>query len=131
MESILYNISQVLGITVIHSLWQGLLVYFILRIIFNGVPQLSSVKKYNLAVIALSSITLWFIYTLFFEIQAYNWASTNTVHLSSLIPYLNLTVKTQFAVGNNTPYYKIAGYLPYVSTLYLAGLLANVVKLGY
>ena len=131
MESILYNISQVLGITVIHSLWQGLLVYFILRIIFNGAPQLSSVKKYNIAVIALSSITLWFIYTLFFEIQAYNWASTNNAHISPLIPNLNLTVKDQLYPGNRTFYYKIAGYLPYVSALYLAGLLANVVKLGY
>lgn len=131
MESTLYNISQVLGITVIHSLWQGLLVYFILRIIFNGAPQLSAVKKYNLAVIALSSITLWFIYTLFFEIQAYNWASTNTATLSPLIPNLNLTVKDQLYQGNSTLYYKIAGYLPYVSALYLAGLLANVVKLGY
>ncbi len=130
MESTLYNISQILGITVIHSLWQGLLVYVILRVIFTGVPQLSSVKKYNLAVIALSSITLWFIYTLFFELQAYNWASTNAVHLSPLIPYLNLTVKTQLS-ADDILHYKIAGYLPYVSTLYLAGLLANVVKLGY
>ncbi|WP_259071799.1 M56 family metallopeptidase [Mucilaginibacter sp. X4EP1] len=131
MESTLYNISQVLGITVIHSLWQGLLVYFILRIIFNGAPQLSAVKKYNLAVIALSSITLWFIYTLFFEIQAYNWVSTNTATISPLIPNLNLTVKGQLYPGNSTLYYKIAGYLPYVSALYLAGLLANVIKLGY
>jgi bla regulator protein BlaR1 len=31
MENLFYNISQVLGITILHSLWQGLIIYALLR----------------------------------------------------------------------------------------------------
>ena len=81
MESILYNISQVLGITIIHSLWQGLLIYFILRTIFAGAPTLSPVKKYNVAVIAMLSVSVCFIYTLYSEISSYNWVNLKPFHV--------------------------------------------------
>jgi hypothetical protein len=45
MENILYNISQVLGITIIHSLWQGLLIYFLLRVVLLSASGLTASKK--------------------------------------------------------------------------------------
>jgi hypothetical protein len=45
MENIAYNISQVLGITIIHSLWQGLLIYFFLRVILLFTAWLPASKK--------------------------------------------------------------------------------------
>jgi len=63
MQTILYNISQVLGITIIHSLWQGLMIYFILRIAFAGFSSLTAVKKYNLAIGAMIAIATCFVYT--------------------------------------------------------------------
>ncbi|HMG11037.1 MAG TPA: hypothetical protein VK609_21135, partial [Mucilaginibacter sp.] len=62
MENLFYNISQVLGITIIHSLWQGLLVWFALRLLFTCAPSLSSVKKHNLSMAAMLTISVWFIY---------------------------------------------------------------------
>ncbi|GAC1311778.1 MAG: hypothetical protein NVSMB24_31960 [Mucilaginibacter sp.] len=48
METILYNISQVLGITIIHSLWQGLFIYFALRMALMFSAQLSASKDIGL-----------------------------------------------------------------------------------
>jgi bla regulator protein BlaR1 len=73
MENILYNISQVLGITIIHSLWQGLLIYFLLRVVLLFASGLTASKKYLLAVSSLLAITGWFAYTLINEIQLYDW----------------------------------------------------------
>ena len=85
MENILYNISQVLGITIIHSLWQGLLIYFMLRYgIDVFYAQFSSSKKYMLAVTSLLAITGWFIYTLVNEIHIYNWLAVKPAKLSAM-----------------------------------------------
>ena len=125
MESILYNISQVLGITVIHSLWQGLLLWIILRIAFITAPSLSSVKKYNLSVAAIVSIFICFVYTLYTEVGIYNWAGLRSVVAMPLLPYLNPGRVVQTKSFYNT----IAGYLPYISAVYIAGLTVNLVKL--
>ena len=73
MASTLYNISQVLGITVIHSLWQALLIYFMLRVVLTLGNKLPSAVKYHLALTSLLAITGWFVYTLVTEINVYNW----------------------------------------------------------
>jgi beta-lactamase regulating signal transducer with metallopeptidase domain len=129
MESLTYNISQVLGITILHSLWQGLLIYFILRIALIAAPSLSPIKTYNLAIIAMVSMFVWFIYTLTTEVQAYNWVNLKTIAASPLLPYLNLSISTP-PVYNQFFYYAIAGYLPYISTIYIAGLVVNLVRLA-
>jgi len=128
MESILYNVSQVLGLSIIHSLWQGMLVYFVLRIVFAGAPSLSSVKRYNLAIFAMLSVTACFFYTLFAEIQTYNWVSVRPVHPGSLLPLGGLPANSPFAPGF---YARVSEYMPYICALYFAGLLANMVKLGW
>ena len=127
----MYNISQVLGITIIHSLWQGLIIYFIIRIAFAAVPSLSPVKKYNLAIAAIVSISVWFIYTLLSEIHTYNWVNLRPLYAAPILPYLNLPIGNQNS-ANYQPalYHTIAGYLPYISILYIAGLMVNLVKLG-
>ena len=47
MEKLLYNVSQILGTTIIHSLWQGLLIYTALQLVFLAVLGLSAQKKHN------------------------------------------------------------------------------------
>jgi bla regulator protein BlaR1 len=56
MTSLFYNISQVLGIAILHSLWQGLLIWFLLRVVFSASPGISAVKKYNMAAVAMLGI---------------------------------------------------------------------------
>ena len=129
MENLLYNISQVLGITIIHSLWQGLLIYFVLRLVFSSIPALSSVKKYNLSAVALLSMAIWFIYTFCAEASAYDW-SPATGNYSAFMAGLNL-----HAVAHpdfkTTLYTSIKSYLPFVSIIYAIGLVVNLGKLGF
>ncbi len=78
MQTILYNISQVIGVAIIHSLWQGLFVYLGLRLIILLFPQLSSATKHNVAMTALVWITAWFVYTLSNEFNTHTWVTLNT-----------------------------------------------------
>jgi len=131
METILYNISQVLGITIIHSLWQGLLIYFILRLALMFSAQLSASKKYTLAVVSLLAIAGWFFYTLVNEIQIYNWLAIKPENLSAMPLMLELpTGIRQFNDQSLRYYYSIEEYLPYITALYVAGLLFNTTKLA-
>ncbi|MFD0766051.1 M56 family metallopeptidase [Mucilaginibacter lutimaris] len=128
MENILYNISQVLGITIIHSLWQGLLIYFLLRVVLLLATGLSSSKKYLFAVSSLLAITGWFAYTLIAEIQLYDWlakpADLKNMPLLASFPH---SIQ-QFGNQSIRYYYSIERYLPYVTGVYALGLVLNMVR---
>lgn len=127
MENILYNISQVLGITIIHSLWQGLLIYSMLRVVLLFASGFTASSKYLMAVSSLLAITGWFAYTLIHEIQLYDWLAkpVNPANMPLLAAFPNMQ---QF--GNQTIryYYSIEKYLPYVTAIYVLGLLLNMCK---
>ncbi|MDB5125241.1 MAG: blaR1 2 [Mucilaginibacter sp.] len=126
MENVFYNISQVLGITIIHSLWQALLIYFALRMALMFSAQLSASKKYWLAVTGLLAVTGWFVYTLVNEVQIYNWLAVAPSKLSAMPLMLELPRGIrQFNDQSIRYYYSIEEYLPYISIVYLAGLLFN------
>jgi len=130
MENILYNISQVLGITVIHSLWQALLVYFMLKIAFLAGQKLSSQARYLMAVSALVAITGWFFYTLISEINVYEWIIIKPESPSVLRVITGIPAAIhQFNDVTARYYYDIEKYLPYIAMLYTGGLLFNTVKL--
>ena len=130
MENILYNISQVLGITIIHSLWQGLLIYFLLRLALVLLAGLSPSKKYLLAVSSLLAITGWFAYTLVNEIQIYDWLAVKPANLANMPLILELPANIrQFNDQGLRYYYSIEGYLPYITVVYVTGLLLNAGRL--
>jgi beta-lactamase regulating signal transducer with metallopeptidase domain len=131
MENLFYNISQVLGITIIHSLWQGLLVWFALRLLFTCAPSLSSARKHNLAMIAMLIMSGWFIYTLINQMQAHIWVDFKTITSPVFLPHFNFPANTAVQAAPVTHYnYIIEGYLPYVSALYFAGLVFNLLRMG-
>src|SRR6202012_5877567 len=128
MQNIFYNISQVLGITIIHSLWQGMLVYFLLRMALAF--RLSASKKYLLGLTAMSVFTGWFIYTLVNEINIYHWLVVKPQNPSAMP--LMLVIPTGIRQLNTEAiryYYDIERYLPYLTALYTAGILYNAVRL--
>ena len=130
MQNILYNISQVLGITIIHSLWQALLIYFLLRIalLFGG--KLSASTKYLFAVSSLFATMGWFIYTLIIEISHYNWLAIKHFQLAVVPLMVGLPAGIrQFNGETIRYYYSIEKYLPYITALYLSGLFFNTAKL--
>lgn len=130
MENVLYNISQVLGISIIHSLWQGLLIYFLLRLTLLVAAGLPAAKKYLLAVSSLLAVTGWFAVTVFNEVQAYNWLAVKPADLANMPLHMQLPVSMRsFNEQSIRYYYNIERYLPYVACLYVAGLLLNAGKL--
>jgi len=128
METTLYNISQVLGISIIQSLWQGMLVYLILRILFAAAPSLSSVKKYYLAIFAMLAVSALFIYSLVNEAGARNWAVLKPGNLGAVLPGFNLHGNGVFSPDY---YSRFAVYMPYICAIYFAGLFGNLLKLGW
>ncbi|HZY35993.1 MAG TPA: M56 family metallopeptidase [Mucilaginibacter sp.] len=128
METTLYNISQVLGVSIIQSLWQGMLVYLVLRIVFAAAPSLSSVKKYYLGIFAMVSVFALFIYSLVSEAGARSWAVSGPHHFAQLLPGFNLNGNAGFSPDY---YARFATSMPYICAIYFAGLLGNLAKLGW
>jgi len=129
MENLFYNISQVLGITVVHSLWQGLIVYMLLRIFMLVLPQVHAAFKYRVAFGALTAVLGWFLYTLFLQLINYEWQSSQPVAVNILaLPGL---ISASDAAPTNKYFVTIAGYMPYVTVLYVVGLVFNTLKLAF
>lgn len=131
MENLFYNISQVLGVTILQSLWQGLLVWFALRLVFICRPQLSAIKKHNWAMGAMLAISAWFIYTFIHQFRLHEWINYTSANAPSLLPRFYLPLHEVAARPQNSYYeYVIKGYLPYISALYFAGLVFNLLKVS-
>ena len=131
METILYNISQVVGVAIIHSLWQGLFIYLFLRLVLLSFSSLSAKSKHNIAMLSMLGVTSWFIYTLVGEVRVYQWVELNKHDTTSFIPAiltmpLHMPHTTSFS---SRYYYTIESFLPYVTLIYIAGLLFNATKL--
>jgi bla regulator protein BlaR1 len=130
MQTILYNISQVMGVAIIHSLWQGLLIYLGLRLIILFFPQMASAAKHNLAMTALSAITVWFVYTLTNEINAHTWVNINT-HDKGILPAIfGLPLHVPHDASYSARYnYAIEWLLPYITIVYIIGFIFNTTQL--
>lgn len=131
METILYNISQVVGVAIIHSMWQGLFIYLLLRLVLLSFSALSAKSKHNMAIAAMLGVTVWFLYTLVGEIQVYQWVELNTHSDTGFVPAiltmpLHMPHTTSFS---SRYYYTIESFLPYVTLIYISGLLFNTSKL--
>ncbi|TYP86669.1 beta-lactamase regulating signal transducer with metallopeptidase domain [Sphingobacterium allocomposti] len=63
MNSLFQNITHALGWSILHSLWQGLLLYSLLCIVYLATPKLSAKYKYLLAFVGQMAIFLSFITT--------------------------------------------------------------------
>ena len=127
MQNLLYNISQVLGITILHSLWQGLIVFIALRLFLLARPATSSAIKYGISYAALCFTLGWFMVTLFDELGHYEWLSTTAVQVAPLtLPGIIYQVNAPV----NKLYFSIARYMPFLTMLYVIGLVFNTIKLS-
>jgi|GEM_PF-2859535 len=137
MQLLINNMAQVLGITLIHSLWQGMVIYLALRMLFLFLPALSSNKKYFFSLFALFSISAVFVYTFISKVNLYTWQP------SVALDYIPVSKPADFGQQNG-----YAGYantitrildspgisftalfkasLPYITLLYLIGLAINL-----
>ena len=132
METILYNISQVVGVAIIHSMWQGLFVYLFMQLLLLSFQSLPARYKHNLAMLALGAVTVWFICTLVGEIRVYQWVALDSDDANkNIIPGLwALPLHLTHAAVINARYvYTIEGFLPFITLIYVAGLVYNTCRL--
>jgi bla regulator protein BlaR1 len=132
MQTIIHNLSEALGTTIIQSLMQGVLVYLILRITLLAFPQIRSNYKYLLSVGALLALFAWFTAGLFTMLLSQDW----TTHLAK--QPLTSVFLISSDLFRETPqsfdrFYSISlqAYLPYISVLYVAGLFLRLLRVGW
>ncbi|MES2277043.1 MAG: M56 family metallopeptidase [Bacteroidota bacterium] len=136
MENLFYNISQVLGITIIHSLWQGLIIYMVLSLLLQFMVDKPASVKYKMAFTSLGVMLAWFVYTLYTEVGNYNFLNTILpAHVPPVTDAATALMRVDADQLATVPidryYFLIAGYLPYITMLYLAGLVFNTLKMAF
>ena len=126
MEAFINNIVKAIGWSILHSLWQGAIIYAILFIVLMAWPKLNSRLKHNLAFGSLLLTFGAFCFT-FFSIFEFPQANTlKTIALNEMA-YQDLS---QFTNSFNL---KTEAYFPVVVTVYMIGIIFQLAVLlsGY
>ncbi|MBB2147273.1 M48 family metalloprotease [Pedobacter sp. LMG 31464] len=130
MEAMINNLIKAIGWSILHSLWQGALIYAILFIVLMAWPKMNARLKHNLAFGSLFLIFASFCFTFFsiFELPTTN-QSIESIAFNEAA-YQNLS---ELSRNFN---FKTEAYFPLVVTMYLVGiafqlliLLSSYVKL--
>ncbi|TDQ12068.1 M56 family metallopeptidase [Pedobacter metabolipauper] len=130
MENFTQAISHILGMSIVHSLWQGLLIFLLLKIILVCFPSISAAKKHNLSLAALFTLTGWFIFTINDEANTVK----PLVYAGNSVVFPTVSESGPILSVNDAAYpyiHVIDDYLPYITLVYLIGLLFQLVKLGF
>jgi len=121
-------IIYTLGWTLLHSLWQCLLLFAILKLVFAFIPQASARIKYILAYTALSGMFVWFVVT-----WMQQWQSLRATAAFVLSRISNTQISHQI-VGDginhseiNSNYLqsflvKMENYMPLIVSMYCLGI---------
>jgi beta-lactamase regulating signal transducer with metallopeptidase domain/cytochrome oxidase Cu insertion factor (SCO1/SenC/PrrC family) len=141
MQLLMDNMAQVLGITLIHSLWQGLVIYVALRMLFLWFPDFSSDKKYAVSLLALFSLAAVFVYTFVSQVQMYDWQPAVAADYIPVSAPTDISEQIGYTSNANlvelnlhpsnisfTGIFKAS--LPYITSLYLVGLIINLCMIG-
>mgnify|MGYP000915925671 CR=1 FL=1 len=120
MESIFQHITQALGWSILHSLWQGVLVYGLLSIVMIGIPTASARYKHAIALISQYVIFVAFLITFGYYLNT----TTPTMTTVSIAHSIEQT--RQSSVVNIVTYY-LQSVFPWFSTLYIVGLLIQII----
>jgi bla regulator protein BlaR1 len=126
MEAFLNNIVKAIGWSIIHSLWQGAIIYAILFITFLLWPRMTSRLKHNLSFGSLCLTFSIFCYTLFslFEIPTNGNFKSISISPSDF---------KDLALFNDTINLKTEAYFPVVVSVYIVGIVFQLIVLlsGY
>jgi len=137
MNSLIINelsmFSEVLGWTLIHSLWQIGLIAIVLKFVLNFVPQRNAQVRYNLSLFSILAISIWTIVTFVQQLQGAKIsmiASSEEANLSvseSELGALNNTNSTDrfmAIIGS-----ELETHLPLLSSIWLLGIGVLLVRL--
>jgi bla regulator protein BlaR1 len=128
MEAIFNNLTKAIGWSILHSLWQGAIIYAILFVALLIWPKMTSKVKHNLAFGSLFLIFFSFCFTFasVFEMPSKSGTGIQQIALDQL-SYQDLT---KFGNSFNL---KTEAYFPLVVTIYAVGIAFQLLMLfsGY
>ncbi|RZL33074.1 MAG: hypothetical protein EOP00_33215 [Pedobacter sp.] len=126
MEAFLNNIVKAIGWSILHSLWQGAIIYAILFIVLMNFNKMSAKLKHNLAFGSLTLIFCSFCFTFFsiFEIPDVN-------NLKNIT--LNEVAYKELSQFTNSFNLKTEAYFPVLVIVYGVGIAFQLIVLlsGY
>ncbi|MCD6064438.1 MAG: family metalloprotease [Flavipsychrobacter sp.] len=131
LQDIFQTVSHALGWALLHSIWQGFLLFGLLWAILKLVPSSSAKLRYRLSLLALAGIAGWFVYTAagyWQSMQQYTviistQADTITLQQSSgQQPWMSEAVLLKWLAP-------LEGQLPLLVAIYLLGVAALFARL--
>lgn len=113
MEAIFHSFIKAFGWSIVHSIWQGAIIYAFLFLVLISVRRLSPSAKHNLAYLSTSALFIWFVATFVREWQMP--VTSTAMVLSEYTPLL--PASPTWSLSN------IENIFPTITALYLGGLL--------
>src|SRR5690606_22987112 len=113
MDSLHQNITQALGWSMVHSLWQGALTYGALCLIYLLFPKLTSKSKYALALWGQFLLSLAFVITFGHYLDTASTPNEAPVHYKGA---LSISLEAPSSILN-----VLDPLLPWMSSLYVIG----------
>lgn len=130
METVFNQMSQVLGTTLLHSLWQAFVMYVLLRLFLACFPATSSANKYNAGLVSLAGSVLWPIVTFLVEMGKHNFTQPVIDDGKAVLPFVPLHHTNITPIAESVaPSFSIDAYLPYIVAFWLIGIALNSAKL--
>jgi len=130
METQFDQLSQVIGITLLHSLWQGLLLYALLRIFIAVTPAATSTAKYGAGLFALAASVVWPVITFFIEFGKHPLVQPLAGSATDALPYIPLHhAASALSTPAASAAFNIDTYMPYLVAFWLIGISINSARL--
>lgn len=130
MEIIFNALIRATGWSIIHSLWQGAIIYTLLLLLFLLNPRLSAKTRHNLSLMAIISVFLWFVQTFYTEFS--KWVVVG----KGIQTFANLGLNNTFSVERipfSIIFDKAEQSIPLIVFIYIIGLAFQILLLlrGY
>lgn len=128
MEAIINNLIKAIGWSILHSLWQGAIIFAILFIVLAVKPKMTARLKHNLAISALFLIFISFCFTF---ASLFNLPSKTAIADTDIT--MNGAALQQLYHMANSWSFKTESYFPFIVALYVIGISFQLVVLisGY
>lgn len=128
MEAIINNLVKAIGWSILHSLWQGAIIFAVLFIVLALKPKMSAKLKHNFSIGALFLIFFSFCLTFTSLFNLPSKAAASTANLE-----LNGIAMQQFYSLTNSLSFKTERYFPFIVAIYVIGISFQLVVLisGY
>jgi len=124
METFVQHLTAALGWSIVHSLWQGALLYSLLCLIYSLWPETKAKYRYSLAYAAQILLLTLFFSTLFFYCWKLFPSST------TLTKDLTLFSPAEFFTTPVNKWAILERMLPWFSSIYILGLLLQLIFFG-